>query len=337
VIDRTPSAPHDPAVSVVIPTIGRPAQLTQLLRAILAEDGPPIEILVAHNGPRAEATRVAAAEAAAGDHRVRVLAAPRAGTSRARNRGLSEARADIVAFLDDDVVVRPGWLIAIANAFAAAPGVACVTGLIEPAELATPEQGWLEEYGGYGKGSNRRVFDLAAHRPPDPLFPYTAGAFGSGANMAFRASALRAIGGFDPALGGGTPARGGEDLAAFAAIVAKGHSLVYEPAAAVVHRHHRSRARLQRQVLAYGMGLSAFLTKHVADDGARLIDVARRVPRGLLLLLAPSSPKNMRKSPSYPRVLTLLELAGFAAGPFAYAAGRRRPRLGSVRWESGRG
>ena len=47
-------------------------------------------------------------------------------------------------------------------------------------------------------------------------FPFRdVGQLGSGAEMSFRTSELRRLGGFDVALGGGTPSRGGEDLASF--------------------------------------------------------------------------------------------------------------------------
>jgi cellulose synthase/poly-beta-1,6-N-acetylglucosamine synthase-like glycosyltransferase len=48
---------------------------------------------------------------------------------------------------------------------------------------------------------------------------YGVGAFDAGANMAFRRTALEKIGGFDVALGAGTPARGGEDLAALISVL----------------------------------------------------------------------------------------------------------------------
>ena len=53
--------------------------------------------------------------------------------------------------------------------------------------------------------SGRRRVDLGEHRPADPLFPFTTGRLGSGANIAFDAARLRARGGFDTALGPGTP------------------------------------------------------------------------------------------------------------------------------------
>jgi hypothetical protein len=61
--------------------------------------------------------------------------------------------------------------------------------MIQPFELETQVQLWVEGWAGFNKGSQRRVFDLAGNRPDDPLFPFAAGKFGSGANMAFSAAA----------------------------------------------------------------------------------------------------------------------------------------------------
>ena len=61
--------------------------------------------------------------------------------------------------------------------------------------------------------------------------------------MAFATDVLRDLGGFDPALGTGTAASGGDDLAAFFEVLAAGHALVYEPSAVVFHAHRRETRR----------------------------------------------------------------------------------------------
>ena len=58
---------------------------------------------------------------------LRVVQEERLGLSAARNRGLSEAHGDVVAYLDDDAVPRPGWLAALLAPYAN-PGVGCVGG-----------------------------------------------------------------------------------------------------------------------------------------------------------------------------------------------------------------
>src|SRR3989440_421010 len=114
---------------------------------------------------------------------VRYLPEPQRGLSRARNAALAAARGKIIAFVDDDVVVDPGWLRSIVRGFRAIPGVACVTGMVLPAELETRPQIWFEEFGGFNKGYEQRVFDLEDHAPADPLYPFSAGRFGSRARL----------------------------------------------------------------------------------------------------------------------------------------------------------
>ena len=65
------------------------------------------------------------------------------------------------------------------------------------------------------------------------MYPYSAGRFGAGANFAVSRTVLKEVGGFNEALGAGTPSGGGEDLNMFMRIVLAGHRLVYEPSAVV--------------------------------------------------------------------------------------------------------
>src|SRR5207302_646219 len=98
---------------------------------------------------------------------------------------------------------------------------------------------------GLAKGGIRRAFDLDQHRGDDPLFPFTSGQMGSGANMAFRRSALEEVGGFDPALGVGTPTRGGDAVAALFDVIVAGGLVVDGPAA---YLHSRRRMRVAAEV-----------------------------------------------------------------------------------------
>ncbi len=315
-----------PFVSIVIPTRDRPDRIAASLRLLLAQDYPEYEIIVVDNAPSTNATADLIKQSYGA--KVRYLREERPGNSWARNVGLAEARGEIIAFLDDDVIFDAHWLAELVMAFEIAADVACVTGMILPVELETPAQMWIEQYGGFAKGFTRRIFDMGENRPRDPLFPYTAGAFGSGANMAFRTPVLRSIGGFDPAIGGGSVAYGGEDLAAFFKVVRGGYKLVYEPAAIVRHPHHREYARLRQQVYGYGAGLTAYLTKCLFDDPKLLIEFAVKIPYGLFFIFSARSSKNSKKLSDYPRELTYIERKGMLYGPLAYLRGRwRRHRL----------
>lgn len=140
--------------------------------------------------------------------------------------------------------------------------------------------------------------------------------------MAFRTATLARIGGFGPATGTGTPALGGDDLAAFFRVITEGEALVYEPSAVVHHTHYREYAALQRQIHGYGVGLTAFLTKAILDQPRLLIDLAGKLPRGLWYALSPASGKNQKKGIDYPDALTRLERKGLLYGPLAYLRSR---------------
>jgi GT2 family glycosyltransferase len=306
-----------PLASVIVCTRDRPRELEVCIESLLTMTHPRFEVIVVDSAPSTAATCEAMERYSGGRVPVRYVREDEPGLARARNRGLAEVAGDLVAFTDDDVRVDASWLSELVRAFDLTSGVACSTGLSLPAELETPSQVWFEEFGGFSKGFERRVFDLDSHRGVEPLYPYRVGWFGSGLNMAFDAPSLRALGGFDEHLGAGTRVHGGEDLDAFLRVILNGWRLVYEPRALVWHYHRRELRALRRQLHGSGAGLSAVLVKRLMDPSSRREVLAKAWP-GLRYLLAPSSPKNRGKAPGFPRSLTVAELAGVAAGPFMY-------------------
>jgi GT2 family glycosyltransferase len=315
-----------PFVSVVIATRNRTASLAKCLSSLLCLDYPNYEIIVVDNAPSSDETAEFMSHNYGHLEQVRYVREDRPGLAVAHNRGLEEVKAPIVAFTDDDVLVDKYWLSEMVKGFNVTSGdrVGCVTGMIIPAELETPAQLWIEQYGGFSKGFRRQLFDLHENRLESLLYPYTAGSFGSGANMAFKTSVLRDIGGFDPALGAGSAALGGDDLAAFFEVVTQGYQLVYEPAAIVHHAHRRDYGGLRKQAYGYGVGLTAYLMKTLLDKPSRLFAFATKIPAGMYYIFSPRSAKNNKKQADYPSELTLLERKGMLYGPFAYLQSRRQ-------------
>jgi GT2 family glycosyltransferase len=323
----TLATPRDaPLVTVAIASYRNVASTVHCVRRVLCNSWARLEVIVVDNDSNHAELDTALQEAYGDEPRVRWLHEPRQGLSFARNAGLTAARGEIVAFTDDDVRVDQQWIEHLLAGFHEADDVACVTGAILPAELETPAQAWLEEYGGFHKGFRRQVFDLTEHKRAGPLYPYNAGQFGSGANMAFRTDVLRDLGGFALDLGAGTPAHGGEDLDVLRRTITAGHTIVYEPSALLWHYHRRSTRALRKQMFQYGVGLSATVTKWLLEDRSTAQAVLRRVPAGLRYLLSPASGKNTDKSSTFPPLLTVLELIGILAGPVAYLRSRYRLR-----------
>ncbi len=324
-----------PPISVVVATRDRAASLRACLDSLLRQDYPSFDIVVVDSAPASAETAELISMHYASTGRVRYVHEHRPGLGLAHNCGLSYVFSPIVAFTDDDVVVDTRWLSTLAAGFAD-DRVACVTGLILPAELETRAQVWTERHGGFGKGFARKAFTLDEGRAESPLFPYAAGQLGSGANMAFRTDALRRAGGFDPALGAGTLARGGDDLASFVAIVQAGHTLVYEPEAIVWHHHRRSEDGMRRQAYGYGVGLGAYLTKIAVDRPAAVLDYVRGMRPALRHLLSSGSPKNQRLPDDYPAALVWRERLGVLAGALAYLRSRYRVQRQSRQLLGGR-
>ncbi|GAA2220633.1 hypothetical protein GCM10010232_00470 [Streptomyces amakusaensis] len=339
---RTPEAapasavppPPPPRTSVVVATRERAERLARALDSLLAQDHPDYEIVVVDNAPTTTATRDLVEKEYAG--RVRYVREDVPGLAVAHNRGIAIADGEILAFTDDDVIADPHWLTALTEPFAADPGLGCATGLILPARLGTPAQILLESHGGFAKGFTPKTYDPAAPPADEPLFPFTAGSFGSGANMAFRARALRDTGGFDPATGTGTPARGGDDLYAFVSVLAAGHRLRYTPGALVWHHHRESWRDLENQAYGYGAGLTAYLTALLVRHPALLPALLRKLPRGLAHARTITAHRDFGAAAvpgahgaqdyPWPRRLSRLERRGMLAGPLGYAKARRRVR-----------
>ena len=313
-----------PMVSVVVCTKDRPDNLLVVLRGLTALHYRPYEIVVVDNAPSSDATEQAVLREFGQDSRVRYVREPRLGLSSARNRGIAEAIADIVAFTDDDVRIDPWWLDGIVRGFRAAPDVGGVTGLIATAEIENAEQLYFHLREQWGTKCERRVYDLAEQRDDSPLYPYSVGMVGAGANFAISRALLKEIGGFNEALGAGTPAGGGEDLNMFMRILLSGHSIVYEPSAIVSHVHRATLEALSRQMRAYGSGCTAALTAIVLDSPRARRELPPKVIKGIRHMMNLSS--GVRDTPTLPSGLITREVGGLIIGPWLYLKGRRSLR-----------
>ena len=314
----------DVTITVVIATRDRTESLLRCLTALAKSSFSAFDVVVVDSAPRSDSTERALAEHPGWPFPLRYVYESRPGLALAHNAALPAVTGEVVAITDDDVEVDRDWLRTLAEAFCETSAT-CVTGLILPAELETRAQLLVEESGGFGRGFTRRVF-VRDMPEAGPLFPFTAGRFGSGANMAFRAEWLVAGGGFDPATGAGSPAWGGDDLTAFLRVIVDGGTLVYEPRAVVRHWHRREYEGMRRQAFRYGMGLGAYLAASVWDRPALLEAMTRRAVPAARHLLSPGSAKNIGRSTGYPRELVWRERAGMLAGPFAYMVSRWRYR-----------
>ncbi len=314
-----------PFVTVAVCTRNRSADLESCLAALTQLDYSNLEILVVDNAPDDDLTKQLVAQKYSDFRYVRE---PMPGLDIARNRAIAEAQGEIIAYTDDDVVVDSGWVTALVNTFNDDATVTAVTGLVVPYELESKAQQLFEEYGGFGRGFERRW----VHFDPNGENLWAlrgTGQFGTGANMAFRRTILEQIGGFDPALDVGTVTNGGGDLDMFFRVLKHGYTLVYEPSAIVRHRHRREYARLRQQIANNGVGLYAYFVRNFLmyrDERKPFLILGVwwflwwHVRRLLLSFLRPG----------FPRELIWAEMGGVFKGVGRYQQARRNARENGI-------
>jgi O-antigen biosynthesis protein len=276
VAEREHLLENAPDISVVLCTRDRPARVADCVRGLARQEYPSYEIIVVDNAP-ADRGAVPAVLASLDLHvPVRYVLEARGGTSWARNAGWRAAKADIIAFTDDDAVPDRYWLAEIVRGFSARSRVGCVTGMVLPAELRTEPQQWFEELAGLSqlRGFNQEIFGPGHSQ--SPLYPFPE--FGAGVNMAFRREVLVDIGGFHVALGAGTPAMGCEDTFAFTRTLLAQHTVVYQPTALVFHYHRETLADLKKQLHGYSISTTAFYAALIAYQPKLLLAILRLVP-----------------------------------------------------------
>jgi O-antigen biosynthesis protein len=307
-------------VSIVVPSCNRESDLRRCLTSLTRQrTRHALEIIVVDNRPQAGTARRVALEF----NGIRVVDEARPGLSFARNAGIRAATGEIIVATDDDVVAPEGWIETLLEPFVR-PEVACVTGNVLPLELETEAQCLFEEYGGLGKGFERREFDRAwfdGFRSAVPTW-----IIGATANAAFRASIFRdpVIGLLDEALGAGTPTGCSEDTDLFYRILQAGRTIVYTPHGFVWHRHRDSVASGREQIFSYSKGHVAYHLTTLTRYGDRRAIV--RLVYALPKIYVQRALARVRGRSDYPLSLILLEIAGNAAGPFALWRARRRAR-----------
>lgn len=303
-----------PFISVVLCTRDRVDQVERCLRHLDQQEYPAYEVVVVDNAPTSDAVRTTV-ERHDGHVDYHYTVEPRGGLSWARNAGVAAASGEIIAFLDDDEEPDRYWLAGIAGGFDRGSDIGCVTGMIAPARLDTPVQWWFELAGGHSKGRGFTHAIFSPEGPQSPLYPLPA--FGAGGNMAFRREVLKQIGGFDVALGTGTPARAAEDTLALTLVMLGGYRIAYEPSALIHHDHYSGMDGLARQLHGYGVGLTAYYAALLRHRPSVLPRLLKLLPAAVGYMRHASDTDGL-ELPELPAAFRRQKRWGMLAGPVAY-------------------
>jgi glycosyltransferase involved in cell wall biosynthesis len=219
--DRTPR------ITVVVCTRNRSSRLGDACEALLGLTPPAagFELVIVDNASTDDTRAVAHRVQSCARQPVRVVEERTIGLSAARNRGIAEARGELIAFLDDDAFPDPHWLDALVAALGG-DRVLCAGGPVEPlVEGELPEwfQGRFLPY--------LTVWDRGACAVDLRYNEYP-----RGANMAFRREAFDRFGTFSPHLGrSGRSLLSCEETELCLRLERGGFRTVYAPEARVRH------------------------------------------------------------------------------------------------------
>lgn len=185
-----------PFITISIQTYNNASLLSDTLRSLTQLQKPvnkDFEILVIDNNSRDGTCLVLQDFEQLSSPKFRYVFEPNQGLSYARNRAITEAKGEVIAFIDDDVIVEPDWLIRHLEPYIEFPSVDAVGGKVElkfPRSFTRPS--WFSKeieafLSGFDMGNKPRPFKVTE-------YPF-------GCNMSVRRELALSIGGFSTKLG----------------------------------------------------------------------------------------------------------------------------------------
>lgn len=265
----------DPQISAIICTYNREEYLGAAIDSVLQQDFYSYEVVVVDNAS-SDRTRDLVAERLS-NPQLNYVYEPVIGLSVARNTGAKEARAPILAYLDDDAVASPQWLRTLYNAYQNSEKLAIAGGkvtLIWPDGITLPK--WL---------SSELARQLGAYDLGDSIVQITTPSLTPrGLNYSIRRTFLEQVGGFDVNLGRvGKNLLSNEELQMTELALQNGWQVVYLPDAVV--EHHVALERLeQRWFLSRGwwQGVSECYREQLAKrpGSGQLLRGGQQIVRG---------------------------------------------------------
>jgi cellulose synthase/poly-beta-1,6-N-acetylglucosamine synthase-like glycosyltransferase len=247
--------------------------LRDTLISLLQQEFPSeqYEIIVVDNKPSAEVHRIVQELEEKWQRSLRYVEEPKVGLLNARHTGAKRARAEILVYVDDDIIAPPGWLNAILEPFKH-PLVAVVSGKIVPKWEVQPP-GWLSQF----PSSYLSLLDLGDETQE---LSWPKGVYGC--NMAVRRSTLYEVGGFNPDVIGDRRLIwlvGDGETGLHKKICEAGYKVMYTPRAWLYHRIPPERLRVRafcNRGLLEGLCWSYIHIRNTGGQGLFALRTTRR-------------------------------------------------------------
>ena len=218
-----------PKISVILCTHNRARTLATALESVAAQsisESVGWDVVVVDNNSSDETRQVTEDFQRRYPHRFRYFFEKQQGISHARNRGIREARGEILAFMDDDETAAPNWLQNLTANLHNGEWSGAGGRILSQWNCDRPK--WLSDQSAFTLAP-LAVFDLGIKDGPLTETPF-------GANMAFRREVFNTCGGFRTDLGRvGKGMLSGEDSELARRVIAAGRRLRYEPSAVTYH------------------------------------------------------------------------------------------------------
>jgi len=232
---------YRPDVSVVIPAYNEAAGIAATIRSVVASRyRGRIEVIVVDDG---SADGTAAIARSLGIPHVRVISQPNSGKPGALNRGIAEARSDILILVDGDTIFQADTIGRLIAPLAAAD-IGAVSGNTKVGNRRGFLGGWQHLEYVMGFNLDRRLFDMLGTIPTVP-----------GAIGAFRRAALAAV-------GGASTDTLAEDTDLTMALCRSPWRVVYAPGAIAWTEAPASLRQLWRQRYRWSYGTMQAIWKH---------------------------------------------------------------------------
>jgi hypothetical protein len=256
-------------LSILIASYNRSSSLLSSLRELTRQavpEGIDLEVVIVDNNSTDETKNVVALFVGKNPCRFRYFLETSQGKSAALNKGILEAKGEILAFTDDDCLPNPDWVATIVSEFAADPSLGAIGGRVELYDKQDKPV------------SIRTCTQRTQISTPSQLFSLLIGC-----NMAVRRGVCEKVKKFDTSLGPGKRARALEDMDFLYRIYKQGFRMLYSPAVLVFHNHGRkSDADVQSLTRNYLIGRGAFFCKHILKFDREILQIAYWEVSGLM-------------------------------------------------------